>query len=322
LLICRPNNQWLKELLTMAVETLEDSASLLSSNAATYIGVGVITLVVYVLFLKPLFAGEPTGQQTQQTPQNRGANGAGRQARQQQRAAPNRQGSAAPASGNRNDSDDVPTWSIAARKPSHATKTNAVLVDGMVSFRHSFAATYEASLGTLATESTAKDDGTSKPIAVTANRKDRAKVLSRILTLDKSTPPPRGTTVVVSIPSEEVDCAKLRRVLYLLATYFNLVVVLSVGAETSEEDIQKVSKTLRGSDPSALPLAVLPEHRVVAAQSRTGRIALVRQLGRVELVLDHDPQMEEELGRFGFKVFIYGNSGKAGVSSLAAQIMD
>jgi hypothetical protein len=321
--------QWLKELLTMAVETLVDVSS---SNATTYIVFGVISLVVYVLFLRPLFARGPTGQQTPQTPINRDANGAGRQVRQQQRAAPNRQGSAAAAaaaSRNRNDSDDVPTWHISARKPSHATKTDAVLVDGMISFRHSTAATYEALLATKTPASTANDaspDGSSKSSVVAVNRKDRAKVLSRLLSLDKSSPPPRGTTVVVSIPSEEVDCAKLRRVLYLLATYFNLVVVLSVGADTSEEDIQKVSNTLRGSDPSTLPLAVLPEHRVVAAQSRTGRIALVRQLGRVELVLDHDPQMEEELGRFGFKVFVYGSTEQKGstasVSRLAAQIMD
>ena len=87
------------------------------------------------------------------------------------------------------------------------------------------------------------------------------------------------------------------------------------------DEIKQLVTTIRGSDDSTLPEAVLPSHRIVAAQSRAGRIALVRQLGTVEFVLDHDQEMKNELGRFGFKVILYGSTEKqTGVSLLAAQL--
>jgi hypothetical protein len=70
--------------------------------------------------------------------------------------------------------------------------------------------------------------------------------------------------------------------------------------------------TLRGSDPTALPCEVLPRHRIVGAQTIAGRIAFVRQLGRVEFVLDRDEDMRTQLGRFGFRVLVYGDDGHVG----------
>ena len=87
------------------------------------------------------------------------------------------------------------------------------------------------------------------------------------------------------------------------------------------DEIKQLVTTIRGSDDSTLPEAVLPSHRIVAAQSRAGRIALVRQLGTVEFVLDHDQEMKNELERFGFKVILYHGSTERqmGVFLLAAQ---
>ena len=290
----------------MAVDPLADSSNL---AITTLVAFGVISILVCVFVLKPLFSSGQREGREGRAPQVGGAtltrdDRAQQQQQQQQQQQANQANHA-------NQGSEPSTWPSSTRKPPHATKTDALLADGMVSFRHSTAANYETTLSS-----------TSNTDTVAANRKERAKILLRILTLDAgSSPPPRGVTVVVSIPAEDVDCDKLRRILYLLATYFNLVVVLSVNDEATEEQINRLVTTLRGEDPTAMPEAVLPSHRIVAAQSRTGRIALVRQLGRVEFVLDHEQEMKDELDRFGFKVLVYGGeSSQDGTSRLATQL--
>ena len=257
------------------------------SALATLACFGVVSIVLYLFILKPLALSGP---------------------RDARPAVPVTNGSAAagaPAASRRG--ADATAWPCATRKPPHATKIDALLIDGMVAFRSTTAAVYE----------------TSNTDALAANRKDRARILSRILTSDSNmTPPPRGGSIVISIPAEDLDCAKLRRILFLLATYFSLVVIISVTNTTTEEDVKQLVKKLRGPDSTAIPEAVLPSHRIVAAQSRTGRIAIVRQLGRLEFVLDHEAEMKTELDRFGFKVFVYGGEARqAGTSRLAAQLM-
>lgn len=258
------------------------------SAIATLACFGVVSIVLYLFVLKPLaLSGQ---QEARHRPL---ANGGGA-------------ASGGPAASRR---ADAAAWPCATRMPPHATKLDALLIDGMVAFRSTTAATYETSQ--------------SNADVLAANRKDRARILSRILTCDsKMTPPPRGGSILVSIPAEDLDCAMLRRVLFLLATYFSLVVIISVTENTKDEEFTQLVKKLRGPDSTALPEAVLPSHRIVAAQSRTGRIALVRQLGRLEFVLDHEEEVKTELDRFGFKVFVYGgDSRQAGMSRLAAQLM-
>lgn len=48
--------------------------------------------------------------------------------------------------------------------------------------------------------------------------------------------------------------------------------------------------------------AVLPSHRILLASSVTGRVALVRQLASVELVVDYHPDVRNGLERFGYRV--------------------
>ena len=180
---------------------------------------------------------------------------------------------------------------------SAAKKVGALSSEGMLHFRHCSAAGYESL--TFSEET------------ITANRKERARLLSRILGLDKSTPPPpRGSTVVVSIPSKEIECSMLRRVLYLLSTYFNLVVILSVSDKSAKVD--SLLSQLRGTNASDLPKEVLADHRIIVAQSLAGRIALVRQLGKVEFVLEFDEEVRSQLSRFGFRVLVYGHTDVGG----------
>jgi hypothetical protein len=125
-----------------------------------------------------------------------------------------------------------------------------------------------------------------------------------------SKPPARGSTIVITISTKEVGCEKLRRSLYLLSTHFNTMVIFTdVSPDVSDLDLNALVVKLRGSNPSDLPQDVLPRHRIVAAQSITGRVAFCRQLGRVEFVLDRDAEMQTQLGRFGFRVLVYGKDG-------------
>jgi len=109
-----------------------------------------------------------------------------------------------------------------------------------------------------------------------------------------------------------VECDKLRRILFLLATYYNLLVIINFPPITEEKenndnDISAVIEKLRGERTmDLLPENVLPSHRILASQSVIGRIAVVRQLGKVEFVLDFDEEMKQALNRFGYRVCVYG----------------
>lgn len=204
------------------------------------------------------------------------------------------------------------------RVPVHLSNSSAsqaiaggekLLADGLVPFRNTKAACYEK-------------QQVLDPEAVSNTRKERARVLARLLNDNLSTdaPPPRGCTFVVSIHINDVSCSKLRRVLYLLATYYNLLVIVA-GVDSSFDflkDRKKMIRLLRGPQQDLVD-AVLPGHRIVFASTVAGRVAFVRQLQRIEIMLDFDPEVKELLNRFGHKVIIYGkdNDGVSGTTSIS-----
>ena len=192
-------------------------------------------------------------------------------------------------------------------KKAQAGGANVVL-DGMLAFRYTKAAVYEASLS---------DEEQTK------NRKDRVRVLSNLL-MDSavSNPPVRGGSVVLAVPVQDVACPKLRRVVFLLASYYNLLLVVNVEAETKPDDLKYLRHRLRGAPEDANYLApdVLPDHRILAAATATGRVALVRQLQRIDLVLDFESEVKDSLSRFGHRVILYGGESANGQSRLAAAL--
>ena len=137
-------------------------------------------------------------------------------------------------------------------------------------------------------------------------------------------PPAKGTTIVIAIPSNDAECPKLRRVLYLLGTYYNLLLILAVDESFSEKDRMDKIKALRGDDPSTrLSADVLPDHRIVVASTVAGRVAFARQLQRIELVMDFDPEVTNNLSRFGHRVVVYGENAKVemGTSKLGNHLL-
>lgn len=285
--------------MNVAAESSNQLAA--SSFPVTAMIFAVISVVLYMWLLKPLLS-PATGEapQRQAPPVNR-----------EPARVPQRPRGRQPAR-RTDDGDMTALLQENTRLPPHMAPGSAryldtggisLLSEGLLPFRHGRAAALEQAA-----------DGT----ALAANRKDRARVLSRVLSLDGASAgptPARGSTVVICIPGADVGCQRLRRALYLLATHFNACVILTVAPGTTDADMDELVTTLRGSDPTALPCEVLPRHRIVGAQTIAGRIAFVRQLGRVEFVLDHDEDMRTQLGRFGFRVLVYGD-GHVGNGSM------
>jgi hypothetical protein len=277
-----------------------------SSLFITIVVVGLVSAALYLFWLRPLLPGT-----------------AGRA----QRVAPvGTAGAAATASNNNNNNANAPSKpkEKCTRTPLHVAPDSAelavnggsnILIDGLLAFRHSRAAMWEKQL---------------EAAEQNLNRKDRARILSRLLEEESpvspssSAPPAKGSTIVVSIPVEDVGCSKLRRILYLLATYYNLLVILAVPSAPSKEERTKLIAKLRGigdddkkksssgsSTPAAstqlLSVDALPDHRIIVSSTSAGRVAFVRQVSRIELILDFDPEVKSILARFGHRVIAYGN---------------
>jgi hypothetical protein len=294
-----------------------------SSLFVTVVAVGVISAVLYLFWLRPLLPGAAV---------------------RTQRNATNTAGAARTSAGhavsNDNDSSAVSSKpkEKCTRTPPHVAPSSAelavnggsnILIDGLLAFRHGRAALWEKQLGA--------DEQA-------LNRKDRARILSRLLedtdvshTATSSAPPAKGSTIVVSIPALEVGCSKLRRVLYLLATYYNLLVILAVPSALEKEERVKIITKLRGgneddndndnSDDRALNMLavdVLPDHRIIISTTCAGRVAFVRQVSRIELVLDFDPEVKNVLARFGHRVIAYDENleeeGGDGTSRLGRKL--
>jgi hypothetical protein len=274
-----------------------------SSLFLTVAAVGLVSAALYLFWLRPLLPGA-AGQAQRVVP----AGTAG--------AARGSAGQAAATASNNNNNTNTPSKpkEKCTRTPAHCAPESAelavnggsnILIDGLLAFKHSRAAVWEKQL-----------DAAEQAL----NRKDRAQVLSRMLEEEipasSAAPPAKGSTIVVSIPVEDAGCSKLRRVLYLLATYYNLLVILAVPSAPSKEERTQLIAKLRGLDAGKkestsastqlLPVDVLPDHRIIVSSTSAGRVAFVRQVSRIELVLDFDPEVKSILARFGHRVIAYG----------------
>jgi hypothetical protein len=239
-----------------------------------------------------------------------------------------------------------------------------VLVEGMVPFRYTKAAAIQeqqqqpqlqsseqpptSSLSKKTADNDLASSSAPRSNISISNRKDRARILSNLFHDTSSSssssttsadlvasataaPPEKGSTIVISIPMQDLDCPKLRRVLYLLGTYYNILVIIVVDSSVSIKEISNLRSKLRGggvggdtapetssssfsmsSSLSAfLSADVLPDHRIVAASTLSARVAFARQLARKDLILDFDADVCEQLMRFGHRVITYGNGRRS-----------
>jgi len=326
----------------------------------TAILVGIATLIIYYVILRPLFnpkqnaGGAAVGAGGGRARNNNNNNIAIDAARRQRQptqaafAAGARAPTRAAVGGGADATASLPS-SVASgkRRPPHLAHScsggpsgSRYLIEGLIPFKRSLAGSYESSKN--ATVSQEGDD------VVTANRKSRARLLARLLNpaltgAQAKTPPARGSNVIVCIPSADVGCPKLQQALYLLGTYFNLFLVLTLStkdnaggaAGVGESDKEKellddLRAQLRGNGNEAhndngVPIAVLPDHRIVAARTVEAKVAFVRQMHRPEFVLDCDAEMKTQLERFGFMVLLYGPGDEKrssdGVSLLGRTLM-
>ena len=146
------------------------------------------------------------------------------------------------------------------------------------------------------------------PTDATALRQDRIKILSRLCT-SGNLPPSKGETMVLSV--SQVDLGEpLSRILYALGTFYNLVVIVGVVESDSNSSSASTNNIVESLRTLGLSEEVLPSHRILRASKATGRVALVRQLSKVALVVDWESEVETQLSRFGFKVSLVSNWSK------------
>lgn len=326
----------------------------------TAILLGVATLIIYYAILRPMFNPKPTEgaaaaaaggggqQQALQARNNNNNNMANSVARRQRQPTHGAFAAGAPAraavGGGLNTTASLPA-SVASgkRRPPHLVDScsggpsgSRYLVEGLVPFKRSLAGSYESSKSASGASQNDED-------IVTANRKLRARLLARLLNptltgAQTKTPPARGSNIIICVPSSDVGCAKLQQALYLLGTYFNLFLVLTLSSQDDAGGVGSVDESdkekelldnlrarLRGSDNDGVPIEVLPDHRIVAARTVEGKVAFVRQMHRPEFVLDCDVEMKTQLERFGFMVLLYGQGDEKrsgdGVSLLGKSLM-
>ena len=109
-----------------------------------------------------------------------------------------------------------------------------------------------------------------------------------------------------SSPSAVVD------ILYRLSTYYSVLLMVQLPeGNTNSGSIKgydvlhgQIIKALRTASDGVLTEQILPSHRIMVCQSPTGRVALVRQLRQVGLIIDFDPTVKAELERFGYSVSV------------------
>jgi hypothetical protein len=234
-----------------------------------------------------------------------------------------------------NSSDDYFNYGT-NRHPSHlippekwdksTTSLTKYLLNGIVPFRSTPANGYETRL---------QKELLSNDLIVT-NRKNRARIFARLFSLTatddgvKKPPPNRGANIVVTVYPSDASCDKLQKALMLLGTYYNLFVLVDASdlGDKSMKEQREFVKTFReemihintqqtkAESSHQLNDQILPLHRIVFLSTTAGRVAFVRQLNGVELVVDGEEKVTKELSRFGHRVLVYPKGGGGESSAL------
>ena len=296
---------------------MADTAPIMETEESVFsfstLVLALITLAVYLLFLKPTAETENTIATTtntinpQRTRERQRPHGGRRVATPQQRPQPTRRRQ--PISENALEvlasCQSLPPH-VASNKSSSIGGFESLSENGLVSFSHTKVASQKLI------------DDTAK----LQQRKERAKILSRLFSSKDfgkalPAPPSKGSTFVVGIDREKhlsgaTQKSSVVRVLKGLSSHYTVLVVVSLdssaqNSSSSYEPTHKlhseVVELLR--DENVLPESVLPSHRVLLAGSAKGRVALVRQLStNIGLTVDFDRDVKDELERFGYDVSI------------------
>lgn len=275
----------------------------------------VITLAVYILFLRP--TAEETPQQRQQQAQR------GTQPPQQRQRTPRQPPQPR----------QTPTTraeAAAAAQPQRARKVslsdNAIEIlsqcQRLPPHVHVAAASASSSSSTtiggfhLLNENGLVAFSHTKAASTTTNiqpqhlRKGRAKILSRLLPVG-SKPPSKGSTFVLGLShnqhlQEEEQLEAIRAVISCLSLHYTVLVICHLESAGSSDDYTKNHKN--AVQRLQLENNVLPEHRVLLSSTPGGRVALVRQLSsNIGLTVDFDMSVQTDLQRFGFNVTVVDN---------------
>mmetsp|Transcript_31853 Transcript_31853/g.46434 ORF Transcript_31853/g.46434 Transcript_31853/m.46434 type:complete len:374 (-) Transcript_31853:529-1650(-) len=311
----------------------------IESLLLTIILFGILTSLIYNFVIKPvLFTPNPDNNQDYQRQ--------GGQRNAPHHPTPAQQRPRMDLQNNRNEDTITPDGELLAlltklaRVPPHissasSTVTSNILQEGVVPFRYTHASSFEKSVSSSSDQDVPLN-----------NRRERAKIFAKLFrppstaaattntaTSTSTAPPPplRGANVVITIPISDVSSPKIHQILYLLGTYYNVFVILSIPSSSDlklvvEEDLNKETREveLLNSYKNQLLLSleedckkqkvsrrVIPAHRIIASTSSLGRVAFIRQMGKkgVHLLLDYDADVKNQLSRFGFTVLLYPEKG-------------
>jgi len=271
-----------------------------------FIGVTLAGVGFYLFF--------PRRQQQQNQRQRLPTN----QAAPQPNRRPSRQSQHAQAVNHDDDDEDGINYFLKtlSRVPSHhapRSSSSRVSYDGVVPFRFTKAATFEANnVHTFSKTS----DGTDE---ILQNRKSRALILAKLF--KKLDPPAKGNMLVLSIPSSQIssDNSKLQRILYLLGTYYNVFVMVNCDGDGDDDDEGQNELThndytddkkrcsaiiARLYELGTLTEEVLPPHRIVVTKSVASRVAFVRSFPKSPYIIGSESEEELQmlLTKFGYKV--------------------
>lgn len=175
-----------------------------------------------------------------------------------------------------------------------------ILVDGLVAFSSTNASSLSSPM---------EEDSTMKKEIV----RERAKILSQLLrTTMLKAPPSKGATIVLGIQQKRLDGkdgSVFTKVLSNLSTNYTVIVIVKVENEkngkisnhsSTKETHERLVRQMKRDN--IISESKLPSHRILVASSMTARIALVRQLASVALVVDFEAEIKTQLERFGYHV--------------------